>query len=153
MDLRRTLLTSPGWLGYYVKKIALQNQLKNVVFLGRHVSDIYFSPLSVFFHFPFHLSTFPLFSFAFSLLPHFDFSVLLLLPSRQNPVPEESCARRGHEAPAFHRRLLQGKEASLSTSFSSPSDSEESHVPQPVRGQRSRPIIVLSHAPNMGHET
>lgn len=35
-------------------------------------------------------------------------------PSRQNPVPEESCARRGHEAAAFHRWLLQGKRPSAS---------------------------------------
>lgn len=34
---------------------------------------------------------------------HLYYFLSPFLPSRQNPVPEESCARRSHEASAFHR--------------------------------------------------
>ena len=65
------------------------------------------------------------------LSPHILILFLPLPPSRQNPVPQESCTRCGNEAAAFHRRLLQGKEAFLSTSFSSPSDCGESPPSSP----------------------
>lgn len=67
----------------------------------KHMSEIYFL-------LPPHLLSSCLFSGTLHLLP-IRFFFFLFLPSRQNPVPEESCARRGHEAAPFYRRLLQGK--------------------------------------------
>lgn len=102
---------------------------------------------------PFHVSS-HFSSVCLHLLPPFDclfFFLLFFLPFRQNPVPEESCARRGHEAAAFHRRLLQGKEALLSTSFYSPYDSRE--CPPACEGSKVTAHTALSHALNMGHET
>lgn len=84
-------------LGYYRHR---------VVFPGMTVCMYHISPFSFFF---------PL---VFVYCPPLSHSIWL--SSRQNPVPEESCARRGHEAAAIHRWLLQGKEPLLYTSFCFP---------------------------------
>lgn len=137
----RSLLTPPGWRGYYRESSGLQDQLKiarkgwmhvtkmscfSSVFLNNSsatwlfyesVSNANQILSSLFYGFLFlncfwkvlyktHLPSLSpsLSSHVFNLL-----SFLFSSPFRQNPVPEESCARRGHEAAAFYRRLLQGK--------------------------------------------
>lgn len=113
--------TSPHWLHC---KISL-NLLYFRDELYAHVCNIHsFLPR------PFYLSS------------HLSF---FFLPCRQNPVPEESCSRRGHEAAAFHRRLLQGK-------FKHPSSiCLWGMSPACGRGSKVVAYIVLSHALNMGH--
>lgn len=92
-DHCRTLLTSAGRLRDYMQ----QNLIQFAVLCFFREGCMHKSILTPFLCL-LSLSHFPPISFP-----------SLSLSFRQNPVPEESCARRGHEAAAFYRRLLQGK--------------------------------------------
>lgn len=123
-DQCRILVTSPGRHRDYTQ----QDLIQFVVFsLGGMCAHI----------FP---HSFPVFAFTFSLSSYLI--SFFILSSRQNPVPEKSCARCGHEAAAFYRRLLQGKD-SLTVNILQFHDLTLGNVPRHVQSQGSKPICSV----------